>query len=99
MPTFFKSKQILVVFESGLLRTPSADQSHRIVKRFRPAITVAIYICGNRRGSSQCNQGRGGGQLTQFGDLVIGVQKLADEYKFCCPAYTIILVRTFSLLV
>merc|ERR1719262_777659 len=44
------------------------------------------------------SQGRGGGQLTQFGDLVIGVQKLADEYKFCCPAYTIILVRTFATL-
>ena len=44
------------------------------------------------------NSGRGGGQLTQFGDLVIGVQKLADDYKFCCPAYTIILVRTFATL-
>jgi len=44
------------------------------------------------------NTGRGGEQLTQFGDLVIGVQKLADEYKFCCPAYTIILVRTFATL-
>merc|ERR1719313_2729331 len=44
------------------------------------------------------SQGRGGGQPTQFGDLVIGVQKLADEYKFCCPAYTIILVRTFATL-
>ena len=37
-------------------------------------------------------------EMQDFGDLVICVQQMADNYKFLCPPYTILLVRTFATL-
>jgi predicted unusual protein kinase regulating ubiquinone biosynthesis (AarF/ABC1/UbiB family) len=36
--------------------------------------------------------------MQDFGDLVFCVQQMADNYKFLCPPYTILLVRTFATL-
>lgn len=37
-------------------------------------------------------------KMEDFGDLVVCVQQMADNYKFLCPPYTILLVRTFATL-
>ncbi|QDZ25358.1 UbiB-like protein kinase [Chloropicon primus] len=37
-------------------------------------------------------------KMDDFGDLVACVQQMADNYKFLCPPYTILLVRTFATL-
>ena len=37
-------------------------------------------------------------EMEDFGDLVVCVQQMADNYKFLCPPYTILLVRTFATL-
>jgi len=39
-----------------------------------------------------------GAKMDDFGDLVVCVQQMADNYKFLCPPYTILLVRTFATL-
>ena len=37
-------------------------------------------------------------KLEDVGDRVVCVQQMADNYKFLCPPYTILLVRTFATL-
>ena len=44
------------------------------------------------------NSSQDGDGPKQFGDLVLSCAALADSYKFLCPPYTILLVRTFATL-